>query len=54
MHLIEAIYWAGIVGALIYTDASLWVWGLAAILAIPTYVIATAVVRSRLGILRRA
>jgi len=54
MHLLEAAYWAAIVGALIYADVDLWVWGLAAILAGPPYIIGSAIIRSRLGILRRA
>lgn len=54
MHLLEASYWAAIVGALIYADVDLWVWGLAGLVAGPPYVVGTAMIRSRLGILRRA
>lgn len=53
MHLLEAAYWAGIVGALVYADVDLWVWAVAGLLAGPPYIIGTAIIRRRLGILRR-
>lgn len=54
MHLLEAAYWAGIVGGLIYADVDLWVWAVVGLLAGPPYIIGTAIIRRRFGILRRA